>query len=124
MPRTTAIDFLKLSDMFLLPNRKGNFFEGNLPNKLFDFMISEKPIVVSGFGESANLINLAGCGIVVEAEDSANMANKIRELAEISFEERNSMGKRGASFVKDRYNREKHFVSLMKLFLSTQPHKT
>ncbi len=123
MPRTAAIDFLNLSDMFLLPNRKGNFFEGNLPNKLFDFMISEKPIVVSGFGESANLINLAGCGIVVEAEDSANMAIKIRELAEISFEERISMGKRGASFVKEHYNREKHFASLMKLFLSTQPHK-
>ena len=67
--REEAIGILSTADIFLLPNRRGTFFEGNLPNKLFDYLAASRPILVSGYGESADLVLQAKAGFIVDAED-------------------------------------------------------
>lgn len=107
MPRMDSPGMLSAADAFLLPNRKGEFFTGNLPNKLFDFLASAKPIVVAGIGgETSELVLKAGAGKCVEAEDSHAMANSLIELAELPVEERIAMGKRGRSYVLTHYDRD------------------
>jgi glycosyltransferase involved in cell wall biosynthesis len=104
--RSESPALLDLADAFLLPNRKGEFFSANLPNKLFDFLASAKPIIVAGSGETAAVINGAGCGRVVEAEDGAAVAAALRELAQLLDDARGQMGQAGKAYVTEHYDRE------------------
>jgi glycosyltransferase involved in cell wall biosynthesis len=104
--RETAPSLLRTADVFLLPNRRGDFYAMNLPNKLFDFLAAGRPIVVAGQGESANAVQAAGAGRVVPAEDGAAMAAAIVELAALSGAERAAMGELGRRYVLREYSRE------------------
>jgi len=89
-----------------LPNRKGEFFTGNLPNKLFDFLAAARPIVVAGSGETAAAIERAGCGLIVDAEDGKAMAAALRQLADLPEEDRINLGQAGKKYVTEHYDRE------------------
>lgn len=106
IPRLETPAMLAAADAFVLPNRKGDFFHGNLPNKLFDFMASARPIVVAGEGETAELVMAAGCGRIGRAEDSTAMALSLIELAEMAVEERMEMGARGRDYALMHYDRK------------------
>jgi len=107
IPRMESPAMLAAADAFVLPNRKGDFFTGNLPNKLFDFIASARPVVVSGAGETAELVLAAGCGRVNKAEDGKAMALALIELAEMPVEERMAMGARGRDYVLMHYDRKR-----------------
>ena len=116
IPRVDSPAMLSTADAFLLPNRKGTFFSGNLPNKLFDFMAAAKPIVATGAGETPELIVEARCGIVCAPEDSSAMAKSLIELASMPYEDRSAMGARGRNYVVLNYDRNKlseRFVSIL-----------
>ena len=107
IPRKESPDMLAAADAFVLPNRKGDFFAGNLPNKLFDFMASARPVVVSGSGETAELVMAAECGRIGRAEDSKAMALSLMKLSEMPVEERMAMGAKGRDYVLSHYDRKK-----------------
>jgi glycosyltransferase involved in cell wall biosynthesis len=107
VPRAEAPGLLRAADVFLLPNRRGEFYTMNLPNKLFDFLASGRPIIVAGHGESGDLVQRAEAGYVVPAEDGAAMAEAIIELAALSDAERAAMGESGRRYVLEHYNRDK-----------------
>jgi glycosyltransferase involved in cell wall biosynthesis len=107
MPRVKSPAMLSAADAFVLPNRKGDFFTGNLPNKLFDFLASGRPIVVAGAGETPELVMAAGTGKCGPAEDSHAMANSLIELAEMPVKERMAMGEKGRDYVLAHYDRDR-----------------
>ena len=107
MPRVESPDILSAADAFVLPNRKGDFFTGNLPNKLFDFLASARPVVVAGSGETPELVMAASAGKCGTPEDSHAMANSLIELAEMPIKERMAMGKRGRDYVLAHYDRNR-----------------
>jgi len=106
VPHIEAPSLLCTADVLLLPNRRGEFYTMNLPNKLFDFLGSGRPIVVAGQGESGNLVQRAGAGWGVAAEDGAAMAEAIVKLATLSDTERAAMGESGRQYVVEHYNRD------------------
>ena len=55
-------------------------FNGARPSKVFPIMGSAKPVLYSGKGEGARLINSAGAGIVVEPENSEALADAVKEM--------------------------------------------
>ena len=107
VPRVESASLLSAADTFLLPNRKGDFFTGNLPNKLFDFLASARPVVVAGAGETPELVMAAACGRVGSPEDSQAMAKTLVELVTMSAEERLAMGTRGRNYVLEHYDRSR-----------------
>jgi glycosyltransferase involved in cell wall biosynthesis len=104
--RSEAPRMLRCADCLLLPNRKGKFFTMNLPNKLFDFLASARPIVVAGEGETATVVREAGAGFTVAAEDGAAMAEAILAVAELEPARREAMGASGRRYVLENYDRE------------------
>jgi glycosyltransferase involved in cell wall biosynthesis len=106
LPRRQAIDFLTAADVLLIPNRAGEFFRMNLPNKLFDFLATGHPIVVAGEGETAEVVRRAACGIIVPAEDSLAMSRAIVELLEIGEGGRLALGERGRDYAMKYYTRD------------------
>lgn len=115
VPRMEAPQILATADLFLLPNRKGDFFSGNLPNKLFDYLASARPVIVAGDGETAKVVERAGCGFVVGAEDGGAMAIAIRRMVDEPYEVRQAMGNSGHNYVMEHYDREKLSLEFLQI---------
>jgi glycosyltransferase involved in cell wall biosynthesis len=118
VPRLDSPRYLAAGDTFLLPNRKGEFYRMNLPNKLFDFLASSRPILVAGEGETADVVLQAGAGVVVPAEDFAAMAQALRNLAGMSRIDRHNMGACGRTFAFTHYNRSIQSQNIAQVLVS------
>ncbi len=66
-------------------------------NKMTDYMLSQKPIVMS-VDEPDSVVQRCGCGIQVEAENVEQVAKAILDIASLSEEERTSMGRKGYDY--------------------------
>lgn len=115
VPRKGTVELLSVADVFLLPNRKGEFFHGNLPNKLFDFLASARPIIVTGQGETADLVLSASAGFVVDAEDSGALAKEILNCHFLSDATRADIGRNGRKYVEEHFSRNKQARIIIKL---------
>jgi len=123
IPRSESASLLSSADAFLLPNRKGAFFTGNLPNKLFDFLASGRPVIVAGAGETPELVLAAKCGIICAAEDSKAMAEALINLSMIPVDHRISMGERGRDYVLKHYDRKHISDQFLTILNDTVSHK-
>jgi colanic acid biosynthesis glycosyl transferase WcaI len=86
----------------VVPMRKGDLFKGTRPSKIFPALASESPVILSGEGESAQLLLDNGCGIVVPPENSAAFAEAVVRLADHP-EEARELGRRGRVLVEREY---------------------
>jgi glycosyltransferase involved in cell wall biosynthesis len=120
IPRYESPGYLAMADAFLLPNRRGDFFRMNLPNKLFDFLMSGRPIVVAGEGETADIIRAANAGLVVPAEDSWAVADALRKLIALAVETRQKMGENAREYVIKHYDRKIKLGELEQVFASVR----
>ena len=116
--RINAPEFLSIADLFLLPNLAGDFFKGNLPNKVFDYLASGRPIIVAGRVESARLVDKIKAGFVVEAEDPNQLAEAVRMVSKLSAVERDLIGARGADYVRSHYDRKIHAEDMLLILKS------
>jgi len=73
------------------------------PVKLFEYMGAAIPVIASDFPVWRNMIESAGCGILVNPLDPASIAAAIEYVC-THPEEAAEMGKHGRSAVEDRYN--------------------
>lgn len=67
-------------------------------NKLFDFLAGSRPILFCS-DASNNPVDDAGAGMTVPPGDPAALAAAMRELVELSADERAAMGRRGREYV-------------------------
>ncbi len=71
---------------------------GQSLNKLVDYMLSGKPILASYSGFQS-MINEAGCGWFLDAEDSNGLIEKIMEISEMDRKNLADMGSKGRSWI-------------------------
>lgn len=96
--------FYSLANVCLVPLRNIPLFDAFIPSKMFEIMAMGRPIIGSVRGEAANILNLSGSAIVVEPEDSSEIAEAILYLHQ-HREEAQEMGKQGRDFVVAHYSR-------------------
>lgn len=92
-------------DATVVPLKRLDLFKGALPSKMFEALSSELPIVLAVEGEAEELINNANAGIVVEPENSEEIAKAILKLYE-DRELRKQLGENGREYVKKYFSRE------------------
>lgn len=92
--------FLKHSDLLVNPWLGGNsiYRYGVSPNKWIDYMYSSKPILVALDGYRS-IINEAGCGTFIEADDPALMAEEILRFSKMEKTELKQMGEKGKDYL-------------------------
>jgi len=78
--------------------RQPLFRFGISPNKLLDYMIAGRP-VIQAIDAGNDMVNEAGCGISIPAEDPEKLAEAIVELTKMTPDQRKLFGLQGREYV-------------------------
>lgn len=117
IPKQQVQSMLELLDVCYIGLRKEKLFKyGVSPNKLFDYMYSGKPILYAIDSGKANIVDLAQCGVSVEAENEYSIKNAILKLYELDSVKRNILGQNGKDYVIKHFTYKKLVKEFEKLF--------
>lgn len=102
-PRERLVEVQATADISLVTLLKGKG-RSSVPSKVLGYMAAARPVIASvdSDSETASLVRRSGCGIVVEAEDGAQLANAIIALAE-DCDRRIRSGEHGRRHLEDHY---------------------
>lgn len=107
IPKNQVLSFLYKCDLLYFSSKKIDLYKyGISANKTFDYMYSEKPIILSASTYN-NVIEFANCGFIVPPEDINAIVEKVRELNNINVNEIIEMGKRGKKYLLDNFTYQK-----------------
>ena len=104
-PRLSIPGYLSAADVALIPLRKIELFQMAVPSKLFDAWACERPVLCAIEGEAQEIVNEAGGGINIPAEDPLALTLALRKLQE-DPEQGLAMGDRGRAYTSRFYSRQ------------------
>jgi glycosyltransferase involved in cell wall biosynthesis len=95
--------YIKYSDICLIPHLKSEHTNTTLPNKIFDYMAFNKPIVSSDISPIKRIIDETECGLTFKSGSDKDLTRKIIEVLDnMSCDKR--YGSKGKKFIKSKYN--------------------
>lgn len=96
--RSTVPYILSCADCCLLLSRDIPLYQyGISPNKLFDYLASQKPIVFAG-NVVNNIVDIAKCGLTLPPEDPERLAGALVELSNTPRTILEEMGRNGRKY--------------------------
>ena len=95
--------YVATCDVPTVPHAQNPHTETTVPHKLFQYMASRKPVLVSDVAPLARVVNDADCGVVVPAGDSGAVAARLTDLAD-DADRRARLGANGRAAVEKTYN--------------------
>lgn len=107
VPKSQVPQIITEADIFVFHLLEIEVFKyGISPNKLFDYLASQRPILFACASRN-NPVAEAGAGVTVPPQNPKAMAEAIRQLAALSPDERVEMGRRGRAYV-EHYHSYQH----------------
>ena len=103
-PKGLIASWYATADVALVPLRNIPLFETFIPSKMFEILACGRPIVGSVRGEARRILERSGGAIVVDPENSAAIAEAVRDLADAP-QRRQALGDAGRAFVMTHYDR-------------------
>ena len=97
-------DYIRHSDVCIIPHLESEHTNTTLPNKLFDYMAFAKPIVASDCKPIQRVIEEADCGITFKSGDVADFVRAVKQL--IRDPSRDGRGRSGRMAIERKYNWE------------------
>jgi colanic acid biosynthesis glycosyl transferase WcaI len=97
-PVETMPHFFALADVMLVTLRNDPIFELTIPSKVQSYLACGRPIIAALDGEGARIIDEAGAGLSVPAEDAERLAGAVLSLYNMPKAEREAMGARGRAY--------------------------
>jgi len=102
-PLASMPEFMSASDALLLHLDKAPFRVGTIPGKLFAYMSCGRPVLLGLEGEGADLVNEAGCGVVIEPQNAEDMVRGVGRLRDAELRRR--MGEASRRTAVERFDR-------------------
>jgi len=93
---------IKSSDVCIVPHYVTEHTDTTIPNKIFDYMLQRKPVVVTNSMSLSDIIKSSDCGRIYVHDDPIDLAIKISELDKAEARER--YGNNGYDAILQRYN--------------------
>lgn len=95
---------LRLMDVLYIGLQKQSLFRfGISPNKMFDYMMAQKPII-QAIDAGNNIVKEANCGIYAEPENVEEISLAILKLRKLPREELEKLGKNGYDYVTKKHS--------------------
>ncbi|NOX84452.1 MAG: glycosyltransferase family 4 protein [Chlorobi bacterium] len=108
--------YIHISDVCLSPIEKNKQHESGIANKVYQYMLFERPVLVSDCKPQADLINKAECGLVFKWDSVEDFAEKVLELFR-NKELARKMGINGRREILAHYNLKTTGKNLLKAYL-------
>lgn len=116
LPKNQVYSFLHEMDALYLGWKNKSIYKyGISPNKIFEYMLSAKPILHAYSGEG-DMVALAQAGLIVEAENPHSIAKGIKQMVGLTSEELQTMGEKGREKVLSDFTYEALSKKYMQLF--------
>ncbi|HOP04317.1 MAG TPA: glycosyltransferase family 4 protein [Tenuifilaceae bacterium] len=109
--------FTAVSDICLSPIFKNEQHESGVANKIFQYMLFSKPLIVSDCIPQIEIVENSKCGLVFKSNDANDLAEKVMLLQQ-NPELRSEMGENGRKAVLEKYNVTFYGMHLKQMFLS------
>jgi glycosyltransferase involved in cell wall biosynthesis len=109
------------SQICLSPLKRNLHHDTTFANKLFQYMGAGTPLIVSNCTEQAELVRNEKCGLVHNADDPVDLADKIYSLYNDPDRAR-AMGINGKMAVESVWNWDKTIVSLLEMYRELSTH--
>jgi glycosyltransferase involved in cell wall biosynthesis len=90
------------ADVCIVPHFVTQHTQTTVPNKIFDYMWQERPVIVTDALALRDIVESSGCGLVYHDTDPASLAGAIVRLSDPAL--RRELGAAGRRAVLDRYN--------------------
>ena len=87
----------------------------NLPTKVYEYMMMEKPFIISNFSYACSVVDKYKCGIVVDPSDVDEIVDGIMYLIN-NPKEMDKMGKNGREAIEREFNWNKEETKLFQLY--------
>ena len=107
--------YLNKSDICISPILKNPQHDSGVANKIFQYMLYAKPLLVSDSSEQKRIVEETGCGLVHKSGDSGDMAQKVIELYK-NPQMRKRMGENGKKAVIKKYNMQVQSEEIIKIY--------
>lgn len=122
-PRENLPAILSSADVLLL-HQSANVADMVIPSKLLTYMAAGRPIVAAAArgSEAAQCVERAGCGLVVQPEDPAALAQAICRLRS-DRELGSRLGRQGRRFAEQHFARDQILERLESSFVLAAEHK-
>jgi len=117
VPMDRVGEYLNEADVLLVHLKGDPLFEMTIPSKTQAYMAAGKPIIMGVKGDAANIINNAKCGIVIEPEDSTELADAVIHLQSLNNQALNELGKNSFDYYQNELSLEigvKSFTNIFK----------
>lgn len=111
-PQNEMPELIAEADAMFITLKDQSNYNLTLPGRTQAFMACGKPILCCANGETARVIDAARCGLVAEAENPDELAQRILECSDMSKENLSAMGNRGLAYSKAHYDMETVFRSI------------
>ncbi len=98
--------YLAAADALLITLSRSEVFSITIPAKTQSCLACGRPILVSADGEVQEIIKAADAGLVSAAEDVSGFVENIKQLVNMSQEEREKMGQNALQYSKEHFNKE------------------
>lgn len=103
------------SAICISPILKNPQHDSGVANKVFQYMLFGKPILVSDCDPQVEIVRRTGCGLTFKSGDASDMAIKLSQLLN-DDEKCKIMGEKGKKAVYDEYNTEKQGEAIIKAY--------
>jgi glycosyltransferase involved in cell wall biosynthesis len=103
--------YIAKSDLCLIPHVRSSFIDTTIPNKIFQYMLVGKPLLVSDAKPLARVVRDCNCGFVFESGNAESAAAAIRAAYEARHD--TTLGQRGRETVLAKYTWDKAAAGLV-----------
>lgn len=115
VPAEVVSDYLRVSDICLVPHNDFEHTQTTVPHKLFQYMLCGKPVLVSDCRPLARIVTESGAGAVFAASDPSSMAQRLIEMRNDASGLRR-MGERGKNAARGQYSWAHDRTRLVRLY--------
>lgn len=104
--------FMRGAHALLVSLRRDPVFSLTIPGKVQAYLTTGVPVLGMLDGEGARVISESGAGFICPAGNGIALAQRVRNLADLPFEARVAMGRRGREYCRNHFDREALISSL------------
>jgi len=106
VPEKDVPPYLGMADVLLATLGRAKHREAALPSKIQVYMASAKPLLVAAEGAAAQVVQQAGCGLVVAPDAPQDLAAAVLQLQTMSPQARRDLGEAGRLYAEQNFARE------------------